>query len=126
MRGAKKDITVTRNLREAGFFENKDSFVSLTGHLFLEGLDKSRVRAKVFRKHKNRCVVCRAKLDPKAPDFHPMRGAWHHPNSAFHCDCVSCSELRCDTTTGRKCHAHGTVGFQRKAEAVKAFQQLYP
>ena len=29
-------------------------------------------------------------------------------------------------TTGRKCHAHRTEGFKRKAEAVQDFEKLYP
>jgi hypothetical protein len=112
-RGAKEDLTVTRNLREAGFFLNRRSFISLDGHLFLEGFDKGRTRERVFRKHRNRCVVCGVRLHPDAPMFHPHCGEWHHPKN---CDCVGCSELRCSPTTGRKCHAHRTEGFHRDAK----------
>jgi len=110
----KEDFGVTQRLHEAKFFEDHRSWVSLDGHLKLFGADKSKRRILVFKKHKNRCVVCGHKLDPDAPDFHPNRGAWHHPGP---CDCISCSELRCDTTTGRKCHAHRTPGFERVANA---------
>jgi len=111
-RSAKKDFTVTTNLFEAGFLVEPDSFVSLSGHLFLEGQDKSRVRWFVFMRHKNKCVICGHKLSLAVDEFHPDRGAWHHVKN---CDCVGCSELRCDTTTGRKCHAHREIGFQREA-----------
>lgn len=112
-RGTKRDITVTKNLREAGFLQDPRSFVSLDGHLFLYGMDKAQTRNFVWRKHKGRCVVCRWKLNIDAEDFSKDRGAWHHPKN---CDCVGCSELRCDTTTGRPCHAHRTVGFKRIAQ----------
>lgn len=113
-RGAKKDITVTKNLREAGFLQDPRSFISLDGHLFLKGCDKGNIRYLVFKKHKNRCVVCKAPLDIDVGLFDVRCGNWHHPKK---CDCVGCSELRCDTTTGRPCHAHGTVGFQRQVIA---------
>ena len=121
-RSAKKDLTVTKNLHEAGILEDERSFISLDGHLFLEGPDKAKVRNAVFKKHKSRCVICRHQLSHVAADFDPMRGAWHHVKN---CDCVGCSELRCDTTTGRKCHAHRTEGFQREA-AKEDFNKPYP
>ena len=118
-RGAKEDITVTKNLREAGFFEHPDSFVSLDGHLFLEGHDKTRVRPEVFKRYKNKCVICGIVLHPDATAWTPRVGAWHHVKN---CDCVGCSELRCDTTTGRKCHAHRTPGFERVIKFVTVDQ----
>jgi hypothetical protein len=121
-RGAKMDLTVTSNLREARIFEDERSFVSLDGHLFLRGLDKSKVRKQVFIKHKDRCVICGHMLDRYARKFATSCGAWHHPKN---CDCVGCSELRCDVTTGRPCHAHLTAGFERVApvEESESFSQ---
>src|ERR1700684_925254 len=111
-RGAKKDITVTKNLRESGCFKDPRSFTSLDGHLFLFGEDKANVRRRVFKKWKNKCVICKHELSEFADDWSRLKGDWHHPKN---CDCVGCSELRCGTTTGRPCHAHRTVGFKRKA-----------
>lgn len=109
----KEDIRVTRNLREAKVITHPDSKVGLDGHLYFEGEDKARLRPLVFRRHKNRCVVCGARLSAEAEDWTPMRGDWHHPAK---CDCVECSELRCGNTnsSGRKCHAHRTEGFKRR------------
>lgn len=123
MRGAKKDITVTKNLREAGFLTNGLSFVDLKGHLFLKGVDKSRVRPFVFKKHK-KCAVCGAKAveDAQGQLGDGYRSEWHHTKN---CDCVGCAEVRCGQRMSN-CHRHRTLGFQRKAEAVKAFGQLYP
>jgi len=111
----KKDITVTNNLREAGLLLDADSFVRLDGHLCFEGKDKSRLRTLVFKKHRSRCAVCGRALLEAAEPFQADCGAWHHPKT---CDCVGCSELRCDTTTGRKCHAHRTPGFKRVAPSI--------
>lgn len=108
----KKDDRATRTLYEAGFFEHPDSYITLDGHIVLRGCDKSRVRREVFKRFKNACVVCGTQLRDYAAAFSPMCGAWHHPKA---CSCVGCSELRCDTSTGRKCHAHRTVGFERVA-----------
>ena len=110
-RGAKRDKTVTQNLQEAGILEDNRSFISLDGHLFLEGQDKAKVRPLVFARYHNKCVVCHTFLHPDAAAWMPWCGAWHHVKN---CDCVGCSELRCDTTTGRKCHAHRTEGFERE------------
>lgn len=117
----KQDFTATRNLAAAAFFIHPDSFIRKDGHLALEGADKSRVRPYVFAKHKNRCCICQHKLDAAAPRFNDLCGDWHHPDS---CDCVDCSELRCDTSTGRPCHAHGTPGFEREAAKYKAKQEF--
>ena len=125
-RGAKIDVAVTANLHAAGLLTEKRSFVSLDGHLYLEGADKSRIRPLIFKRFKNRCVICNAKLDQNAEPFASNCGAWHH---RLRCDCVGCGELRCDETTGRKCHAHRTGGFNRDAAKQKAaedFNKLYP
>jgi hypothetical protein len=126
-RGAKRDVPLTERLRKAGFFKEKESFVGQDGHLYLVGWDKSRVRPLVFLKFKDRCIVCGATLHPDAPPFHKQCGAWHHTKR---CDCVDCGELRCDATTGRRCHWHRTPGFKRVAEekrkAEEDFNKLYP
>ena len=109
----KEDIRVTAALQLAGFFENKESYVDTGGHLILRGMDKARVRPIVFRRFKNRCVICNHVLHPDAEPYSQNCGAWHHPGP---CSCVGCTELRCDVTTGRPCHAHRTEGFQRKAD----------
>jgi hypothetical protein len=118
----KKDIRVTQALRDAKLLEHRDSYVSLDGHLILRGADKSRIRPLIFKKSRNKCVMCGWKLDPEAQPYHPNCGAWHHPGP---CSCVGCTELRCDATTGRPCHAHRTIGFKRAA-ATKDFEKLYP
>src|ERR1700679_4289795 len=108
----KKDHRATQALQDAKFFEDEDSYITIDGHLILHGPDKSRVRPLVFKRFKNRCVVCNALLSMESQPFSPMCGDWHHP---LPCSCVGCSELRCNVTTGRKCHAHRTVGFERFA-----------
>jgi hypothetical protein len=120
----KQDFNLTRRLRDAGFFACKDSYVDLDGHLILDGLDKSLVRPKMFKKYKNRCCVCGHKLREQAPPFHPECGAWHHPGP---CSCVECTDLRCDVTTGRDCHAHRTAGaqFDRKRQAAADFDKVH-
>lgn len=122
-----RDRAVTKLLQDNGFFKDKRSYVGMplksdaTVHLYLKGPDKSAMRTLVFFKHKHRCVICGHKLDFHAGEFAQMCGAWHHVSN---CDCVDCSELRCDTTTGRNCHGHRTIGFKRKA-AVKDFNAIY-
>lgn len=123
----KTDFAATKNLKDAGFFVHRDSYVDTEGHVHLEGDDKARIRPVLFKKWKNKCCVCGHLLDPLAPKFHSRAGAWHHTGDPP-CDCVDCieqNEIRCDTTTGRPCHAHGTVDFQRKAEAKQDFEKLY-
>lgn len=116
-RGAKVDVPVTNRLRQAGFFKHGESFVGQNGHLYLKGEDKSRIRHAIFRYYGNVCIACGHMLEEAAPKFNPHCGAWHHKQR---CDCVECGELRCDETTGRKCHAHRTPGFDRDAEKQKA------
>ena len=122
-RRGKRDDAVTKHLYEAGFFTHPKSFVGKDGHPRLEGMDKARVRPFVFKRHKNHCVICGHKLYPESPLWSDTCGNWHHPNPSW--DDVESSELRCDPTTGRKCHAHGTSGFQRKAEAVEDSNRIY-
>jgi len=121
----KQDERATSTLHEAGLLIEKDSYLTLDGHLILVGEDKSRIRPMIFKRFKNRCCICGHPLDEGAPKWTPNAGAWHHPGS---CSCVGCTELRCDETTGRKCHAHREAGviFTRKADALKAFNKLYP
>ena len=119
----KEDLRVTKNLRDAGKLEHPDSFVRQDGHLCFEGPDKSAIRAKVFKRYKNRCCICNALLDPAAIGRDPKHGDWHHVEN---CDCVDCSELRCSPETGRACHAHRTIGFERKAQAIADFDKVNP
>jgi hypothetical protein len=115
--GASRDLAVTKLLRTNGFFRDPRSYVSMprkedaTVHLHLQGEDKAAQRDRVWRKHRNRCVVCKIALDPNAEKWQQFAGCWHHTS---YCDCVGCSELRCDTTSGRECHGHGTAGFKRR------------
>lgn len=115
--GASRDLAVTKLLRTNGFFRDPRSYVSMprksdaSVHLHLEGEDKSIQRYRVWNRHRSRCVVCKTALDINADKWQPHAGAWHHPSN---CDCLEHSELRCDETTGRTCHAHGTVGFKRR------------
>jgi hypothetical protein len=124
-------VPLTNLLRANGLLLDRKSFVGyrksdMTPHLYLKGQDKANLRPLIFKFHKYRCAICRAKIHP---DEWPMfnKGIWHHPNK---CDCIGCSEIRCDTITGRFCHAHGQPGFQRVAErkeqARKEFDVLYP
>ena len=121
----KKDHRVSLVLHEAGLLREKDSYMTLDGHLILVGEDKQRIRLLIFKRFKNRCCICGHELDPNADEWSPLKGDWHHP---FSCSCVGCGELRCGITTGRKCHAHREAGviFTRKADALKAFNKLYP
>jgi hypothetical protein len=104
------DNAATKTLQDAGFFQDRDTYLDIGGHIHAEGKDKSLCREAAFRRWKNRCSVCNRRIDPSAEKWNPNAAAWHHPKS---CDCVDCTEIRCDTTTGRPCHSHGTVGFVR-------------
>jgi hypothetical protein len=121
----KKDIRVTQALREAKLFAHPDSYVSLDGHLILRGTDKARIRPIIFRKYRSKCCVCGWKLREEAQPYDRDCGAWHHPGP---CSCVSCTDLRCDATTGRPCHAHRTAGsgFDRKRAAAQDFDKVNP
>lgn len=122
----KEDIRVTRVLRAAKLIVERDSYVSLDGHLIFTGRDKSRLRPLVFKKWRSKCAICGHKLQEKAPAFHPDCGAWHHPGP---CSCLECTDLRCDATTKRPCHAHRVAGsgFTREAakKAADDFVRLY-
>jgi hypothetical protein len=121
----KKDIRVTRALHDAKLFEHHDSYVDTDGHLILRGADKSRIRPLIFRKFRSKCCICGHKLHEEALPFDQFCGAWHHPGP---CSCVGCTDLRCDITTGRPCHAHRTAGagFDRKRQAAVDFARVNP
>jgi len=117
-RGHRKDVELTRLLFRNGLLLDRNSFVSLPRHddgkphLLLEGQDKVAQRPRVFKKWKFKCSVCRHLLSERDDVPNDVRGNWHHVRG---CDCVDCSELRCDPMTGRPCHMHRTEGFHRKA-----------
>ena len=106
-RGARRDVNVTRLLRENGLLADRRSFVghdlNYVPHLFLRGEDKSRQRVRVFARYK-RCSICKTPRDEST-------GEWHHPKN---CDCVGCAEVRCSQFLS-DCHRHRTPGFRRKA-----------
>jgi len=118
----KKDISVTRALHEAKLLEHHDSYVDTGGHLILRGADKSRIRPLIFRKFRSKCCICGHKLREEALPYDQDCGAWHHPGP---CSCVGCTDLRCDPTTGRNCHAHRMAGsgFNRKLSAAEELQE---
>ena len=120
-----KDERLTHLLRSNSLLHHPKSKIGYdldsVPHVYLEGIDKSSARPLVFKFHKFKCCVCGHKLR-EDEEIRDMIGNWHHPGP---CDCIEHSELRCDTRTGRACHAHRTSGFQRKAGAAKDFDALY-
>ena len=108
----KRDKTVSDRAYEQGWLVHprKLSYVGLDGHVYLEGPDKMRQREMVFAFHGYRCCVCGAALLEEGGEF--TRGHWHHPSR---CDCITCTEIRCNPFSGRPCHQHGKSGFQRRA-----------
>lgn len=61
MRGAKKDVTVTRLLRANGLLLDPRSFVSLGSepHLYLSGDDIVCQRQRVAHRSKGKCGICK-------------------------------------------------------------------
>jgi hypothetical protein len=115
----KEDIAVTRALRQAKLLLDGESYISTDGHLIFFGRDKSRIRPLIFKRYKNKCCVCAHPLGEDALPFSDYCGAWHHPGP---CSCVGCTDLRCDATTGRPCHAHRVAGsdFNREKGGTHA------
>lgn len=97
-----------------GWIPPKDAYIGHDGHLYLKGQAKSAQRHRVFEKHDEKCSVCGAYCPEQGSDF--TAAHWHHRSG---CDCLACSEVRCNPFTGRKCHAHRESGFKRKAEDYK-------
>jgi hypothetical protein len=112
-RGAKRDLAVTKLLKNEGFFEDPRSFTGLDGHLYLKGIDKVNQRTRIFQRFENKCCVCGAMgAEFGEPGF---RMEWHH---IARCDCLACSEIRCGQLV-RDCHRHRTDRFNRKASKMK-------
>lgn len=59
--------------RPAPFFD-KDSFIALDGHQYLEGRDRSRRRAEIYTRDKGRCQKCGALTPWQVGEMHHKKG----------------------------------------------------
>lgn len=124
-RGAKKDTTVTKALVANGIFWDKRSFISLgtEPHLYLKGDDIKLMRQRVWARAKRKCANCKREIIYQ--DFDADWEMDHKQGGTVgRCDCLHNLQVLC-----RPCHRakHVQVKFtQRKEEAKKQFDELYP
>lgn len=86
MRGAKKDIAVTKLLWKNGFFLDKRSFVSLgEPHLYLKGRDIGQQRDKLAPFGRTLiCGLCRRPI----PEYHDWHMDHKEGGTSGRCDCL--------------------------------------
>lgn len=52
------DRTATKAARKAGEISDRNSFITIAGHIYLAGQDRSELRSKVHLEAKSRCALC--------------------------------------------------------------------
>jgi hypothetical protein len=77
-----RDKTTTMKLRRLKVFDDPRSFVSISGHRYLEGWDRTMLRERVFAEQK-RCAICNEALAPGQGDLEHIKGG----NGPQRCDC---------------------------------------
>ena len=131
MRGARKDVSVSKLLYKNGIFLDRRSFVSLNAnepHLFLFGDDIKMQRERVWARSKGKCGICKKKIEiaPYEGQF-DFGKDWEmdHIQGGLvgRCDCLH--NLR---ATHPECHRakHVRPRFGERAQAVKDFDKVNP
>lgn len=115
-----KDVEATKAARRAGEISDPRSYISIAGHIYLRGQDRSRLRELVYVDAKGFCAVCRAFRHRSQGDMDHIQGGRKH----IRCDCwdrklangAICRNVRwiCSIRLyERGCHAkkhHRTIG----------------
>ena len=123
-RGFKKDVTTTKVLRANGLLLDRRSFISLGAepHLILYGDDIVCQRQRVWHRSKGKCAICKDSL--AVLDYGDFHMDHIQGGTVGRCDCLH--NLR---AVHAHCHRKRHVRpmfTQRKAEARKQFDELYP
>lgn len=83
-----KDRERTKLSYEMGIFEDRRSYFSFAGHIYLRGDDRSRRRKQVFEASGGKygkCSVCGRRCDEHQGDMHHIKGNTKHSR----CDCLN-------------------------------------
>ena len=113
---------MTKLLRANGLLLDHRSFISLgiEPHLVLKGDDVVCQRQRVWHRGKGKCAVCKREIN--------VLDSWEMDHkqggTVGRCDCLHNLQVSC-WDCHRKKHVRPQF-TQRKAEAVKTFDQLYP
>lgn len=78
-----KDDAATKAAYRSKRFVDRRSWISIGGHQYLRGQDRSNVRAKVFRKHAKNCQLCGERLREGEGDMDHIIGK----RPKMRCDC---------------------------------------
>jgi hypothetical protein len=76
------DKTTTMKLRRLKVFDDPGSYVSISGHVYLEGWDRTMLRERVFAEQKV-CALCGLPLAPHQGDLEHINGGL----GPQRCDC---------------------------------------
>jgi hypothetical protein len=128
MSGAKKDVAITRLLRDNGLFLDKRSFVGhgldMIPHLFLKGNDIGPQRDRVWLRSGQKCKSCKARLGWVADDSYSDWEMDHvQGGNVGRCDCLHNLQSLCVN-----CHRNKHVKPQwtkKKQQAIADFEKLY-
>jgi len=123
-RGFKRDAAMTKLLRANGFLLDSRSFISLgiEPHLVLKGDDIICQRQRVWHRAKGKCAICKDSL--AVLDYGDFEMDHIQGGTVGRCDCLHNLQA-VHVACHKKKHVRPQF-TQRKAEAVKAFDQLYP
>lgn len=117
MRGARKDVSVTKVLVANGIFWDKRSFVSLPRldgsiHVYLKGDDIKLARQRVWQRSKQKCAICKRPIS-----FDQSDADWEMDHikggNVERCDCLENLQA-----VHRECHRnkHVQVKFTPKQQ----------
>ena len=118
-----KDVERTKLLRRAGIFRSRKSYVSIAGHYYLRGEDRSLQRERLVREQGLRCAICKQPVAAWDADMDHIRGG----NKYARCDCLGvtlaggsrCTNLQIvhGMRSKRGCHArkHHRIASQSSA-----------
>jgi hypothetical protein len=76
------DRAATTKLRRLKIFDDPRSYVSISGHVYLEGWDRTMLRERVFAEQKA-CALCLKPLAPGQGDLEHIKGGL----GPQRCDC---------------------------------------
>lgn len=78
-----RDDAATKTAYKSKRFRDRRSWISIGGHQYLRGKDRSALREKVFRKHAKNCRLCGVRLREGEGDIDHIEGK----RPKMRCDC---------------------------------------